>query len=91
MWKQHYFSLLNCIPETSQNEKDFIDSFIDSTMQVSDVENFQCSVPLLSPLCYYFSLRCSSGADHLSAHHSRYADLSTFTLVFCLICVYFMV
>ena len=43
-------SLLNCIPETSQNEKDFLNSFIDSTMQVSDVENFKCSVSLLSPL-----------------------------------------
>ena len=69
MWKQHYSSLLNCILETSQNEKDFVNSFIDSTMQVSDVENFKCSVPLLSPLLNNLSLRFSSGADHWSAHH----------------------
>ena len=76
MWKQHYSSLLNCIPETSQNEKDFVNSFIDSTIQISDVENFKCSGPLLSPLLNNLSLRCSSGADHLSAHHLFYADLS---------------
>ena len=38
MCKQHYSSLLNCIPKTSQNEKDFVNWFIDSTMQVSDVK-----------------------------------------------------
>ena len=74
MWKQHYSSLLNCIPETSQNENDFVNSLIDSTMQVSDVENFKCSVPLSSPLLNNLSLRCSNGADHLSAHHLCYAD-----------------
>ena len=76
MWKQRYSSLLNCIPETSQNEKDFINSFIDSTMQVSDVENFKCSVPLLCPLLNNLSLRCFRGADHLYAHHLCYADHS---------------
>ena len=34
MWKQHYSGLINCIPETSQTEKDFVNSSIDSTMQV---------------------------------------------------------
>ena len=76
MWKQHYSSLLNCIPETSQNEKDFVNLFIGSTIQNSDVENFKCSVPLLSSLLNNFSLRCSSGPGHLSAHHLRYADPS---------------
>ena len=75
-WKQHYSSLLNCIPETSQNEKNFVNSFIDSTMQVNDVENFKCSVPLLNLLLNNLSLRCSSEADHLSAHHLCYADPS---------------
>ena len=49
---------------------------IDSTMQASDVENFTCSVPLLSPLVNNLLLRCSSGADHLPAHHLCYADPS---------------
>ena len=74
-WKQHYSSLLNSIPKTSQNEKNF-NSFIDSTMQANDVENFKCSVPLLNLLLNNLSLRCSSEADHLSAHHLCYADPS---------------
>ena len=59
-----------------KNEKDYVNSFIDSTLQVSDVENFKCSVPLISPLLNNPSLRCSSGADHLFAHHLCYADPS---------------
>ena len=40
------------------------------------MEHFQCSVPILSPLLHNLSLRCSSGADNLSAHHLCYADPS---------------
>ena len=50
--------------------------FIDSNSQVSDVENFKCSVSLLSPLLNNLSSRCSSGADHSPAHHLCYAHSS---------------
>ena len=67
---------MNCHPQTNQDDKDFVNSSIDSNLQDSDVEHFKCSVPILSPLLHNFSLRCSSGADYLSAHHLCYADPS---------------
>ena len=74
LWKNHYSNLLNSIPKTNQDDKDFVNSSINSNLQDIDIKHIKCSVPILSPLLHNLSLRCSSGADCLSAHHLCYAD-----------------